>query len=314
MKAKLLFVLIQEHTDEDDNDYYSESTDSEYESSPLPVINVITNKSQKEFLLDLIGQIPDGELKKEYLEKLKQLILEEEDKTTKFTLNPTTSSLTNIYKQFPIPNPFQQITTKDLQQEISQLKTEVKYLKTEVLNLKTTYLTLEAKLALLQVTPANTAIPNTIPADITGKPEEEIPTQQFLQTISKITFQKWFSIVTLAVEDFSTNTVALIDSGADVNCIKRGIIPTKYCEKTNEGLSSANGTPLSISYKLNKGYIKTNDYCFKNTFLIVDNITSDLILGTQFLTQIYPFYVNESGLHTKIMGKTISFNFLTAAK
>ena len=46
----------------------------------------------------------------------------------------------------------------------------------------------------------------------------------------------------------------------------------------------------------------------------MDNITSDLILGTPFLTQIYPFYVNESGLHTNIMGKTISFNFLTAAK
>ena len=107
MKAKLLSILIQEHTDEDENDYYSESTDSEYESSPLPVINVITNKSQKEFLLDLIGQIPDGDLKKEYLKKLKQLILEEEDKTPKFTLNPSTSSLTNIYKQFPIPNPFQ---------------------------------------------------------------------------------------------------------------------------------------------------------------------------------------------------------------
>jgi len=34
----------------------------------------------------------------------------------------------------------------------------------------------------------------------------------------------------------------------------------------------------------------------------------------QFLTQIYPFYVNEVGLHTKIMGRTISFNFLTTAK
>jgi len=43
-------------------------------------------------------------------------------------------------------------------------------------------------------------------------------------------------------------------------------------------------------------------------------MTSDLILGTPFLTQIYPFYVNEIGLHTKIIGKTISFKFLTAAK
>jgi len=43
-------------------------------------------------------------------------------------------------------------------------------------------------------------------------------------------------------------------------------------------------------------------------------MTSDLILGTPFLAQIYPFYVNEIGLHTKIMGKIISFNFLTTAK
>jgi len=54
------------------------------------------------------------------------------------------------------------------------------------------------------------------------------------------------------VEDFSTNIVALIDRGADVNCIKRGIIPTKYCEKFNAGLASPNGTALNISYKLNK--------------------------------------------------------------
>jgi len=135
MKAKLLSVLLQEPTDksEAENDYYSDSVEFEYEFSPLPVINVITTtKSQKEFLLDLIGQIPDGELKKEYMEKLKQLILEEDDKTSKFTLNASTSSLTNIYKHFPIPNPFQQITTKDLQHEINQLKGEVKYLKKQL--------------------------------------------------------------------------------------------------------------------------------------------------------------------------------------
>jgi len=89
MKSKLLSLLIQEHTDksEEDNHYYSDSNESKYDSSPLPVINVITNKSQKEFLLDLIGQIPDGYLKKEYFKKLKALILEEDDKTPKFMLN-----------------------------------------------------------------------------------------------------------------------------------------------------------------------------------------------------------------------------------
>ena len=157
-------------------------------------------------------------------------------------------------------------------------------------------------------------IPQSMPVEISGILEAEIPTTQFLQTISKITFQKWYSIVTLVVEDISVNAIALIDSGANLNCIKGGVIPTKYCERTIEGLSSANGEPLIIRYKLNKGYTKNDGYCFKNAFLIVDNITNDLILGTPFLTQIYPFYVNETGVHTKIMGKAHIFYFLSAAK
>ena len=149
--------------------------------------------------------------------------------------------------------------------------------------------------------------------EISGIQGSEIPKTQCLQTFSKATFPKWYAVVKLVVIDFSINTIALIDSGADQNCIKGGIVPTKYCERTKEHLVSANGEPPSIRYKLNKGYIQNDDYCFKNIFLIVDNITNDVILGTPFLTQIYPFIVNENGLHTTLMGKPISFKFLTPA-
>jgi len=158
-----------------------------------------------------------------------------------------------------------------------------------------------------------TSIPPTLPLDIAGIPETEISDTQFLQSISKVTFQKWYSIVKLLIEDFSINAIALINGGADQNCIKRGIIPTKIFERTSEHLASANGEPLSVCYKLNKGYIQNNGYCFKNVFLVVENITNDKILETPFLTQIYPLYVNEIGVHTKIMGKPISFHFLSAA-
>ena len=50
----------------------------------------------------------------------------------------------------------------------------------------------------------------------------------------------------LVVNDFSINTVALINNGADQNCIKGGIIPTKFYEWTKEQLLSANGGPLNI--------------------------------------------------------------------
>ena len=62
--------------------------------------------------------------------------------------------------------------------------------------------------------------------------------------------------------------------------------------------------------KLNKGYIKNDNYCVKNVFLVGDNITHDVILGTPFLAQICPFRVNKTGIHTNVMGKPISFNFL----
>jgi len=134
------------------------------------------------------------------------------------------------------------------------------------MTLKTADLTIEAKLALLEAQKADLAIPQSIPVEISGIPDTEIPTPQFLQTISKIAFQKWYSIVTLVVEDISVNVITLIDSGADLNCIKGGVISTNYCERTNESLSSANGEPLSISYKLDKGYIKNDGYCFKIHF------------------------------------------------
>jgi len=82
-------------------------------------LNVITSKPQKEFLLNLITQIPDIETKRDYLEKLKGIILEEEERPLKFELGPSMfSSLTQIFDRYPITNPYQQITTKQLQTEI----------------------------------------------------------------------------------------------------------------------------------------------------------------------------------------------------
>jgi len=121
-------------------------------------------------------------------------------------------------------------------------------------------------------------------------------------------------MVKIVVNDISTNAIALIDSGVDQNRICEGIIPTNYCERTKEQLYRVNREPLNIGCKLNIGYIQNNGYCFKNIFLIVQNITHDIIVGTPFLAQIYPFYVNDSGVYTKIFDKQISFNFLSVAK
>ena len=42
----------------------------------------------------------------------------------------------------------------------------------------------------------------------------------------------------------------MIDSGADMNCIQEGLIPSKYFEKSIERLVSANGSQMKIKYEL----------------------------------------------------------------
>ena len=78
--------------------------------------------------------------------------------------------------------------------------------------------------------------------------------------------------------------VALVDSSADQNCIREGLIPTQYYEKSYEKLSGANGSNLNVKYKLSKAQICNQNYYFKNSFILVKNSSQNIILGTHFLT------------------------------
>ena len=71
---------------------------------------------------------------------------------------------------------------------------------------------------------------------------QEESSEKFLETINRINFQKWHSKVKIVIgKDFEFEVVALIDSGADLNYIQEGIIPSKYFKKTKERLTSASG-------------------------------------------------------------------------
>ena len=75
----------------------------------------------------------------------------------------------------------------------------------------------------------------------------------------KMIFQKWYIEITLAVhKEFLLTVVALVDLGADMNCIQEGLIPSKYYESTTNLLTQANGDRLKISNKLTKTYIYNN--------------------------------------------------------
>ena len=44
--------------------------------------------------------------------------------------------------------------------------------------------------------------------------------------------------------------------------------------------------------------------------MLVQNMTEPLILGTPFITLLYPFQVNDEGVKITILGNTIFFSFI----
>ena len=67
--------------------------------------------------------------------------------------------------------------------------------------------------------------------------------------------------------------IALIDSGADMNCIQEGLIPVKYYEKTGQELFVTNKGKLKIEFKLQNVHICQNNYYFRTQFILVQNMT-----------------------------------------
>jgi len=173
----------------------------------------------------------------------------------------------------------------------------------DLCSLQTKDLELETRLTLIE----NRSSSSNVPL-------EDTPTdQQFVSTINQIHFQKWYIPITLKIKDsFEFNTIALLDSGADQNCIKEGLIPCIYYERTKEQLHCTNGMALQVKYKLLNAYICNQGYCFKDSFILVRYISQEVILGTAFLIQIYPFKIDQIGVHTESMETIISFKFVTS--
>ena len=57
-------------------------------------------------------------------------------------------------------------------------------------------------------------------------PDKQTPIKSFINTISKIDFQRWYTNVKVIIEDFKVEMTTLIDSEVDMNCIQEGLIHT----------------------------------------------------------------------------------------
>ena len=144
---------------------------------------------------------------------------------------------------------------------------------------------------------------------ITNQTSEELET--FVHSMTIVQKQRWYTKITLKINpDFQSTFIALIDSGAYLNYIHKGLIPTVYFVKTSQRLSIASNDPLKVQYKIPQGHICKNGICIKTSFLLVKNISHQIVLRTPFLTQLYLFSIDSQGLKTKYNNQEILFEFI----
>ncbi|GAV79132.1 hypothetical protein CFOL_v3_22597, partial [Cephalotus follicularis] len=105
-------------------------------------------------------------------------------------------------------------------------------------------------------------------------------------------------------------TIALIDSGAQLNCIQKELIPTKFFEKTEPKLSIVNGENLRVRFKISDVHMFNGGIYIKQSFILVkDNLDIGIILAQPFLEIIKPFKVKTEGITTKLFQRKILFTF-----
>jgi hypothetical protein len=309
------------------SDYHSFSDDSSENQIEIGCtdncckrINVITKElPEEDLLIDLIGKIEDFQLKQQYVKKLKQLLVQQSKKPqcTRpiIDLNATIERFSRKQKE---------VTLQDLQQEINLIKQDIIKLKDNdkklkdsitILQLKDSFENFEDEEKHNQSSDEAPEL-NSKNFHSTSDQEEDDhqecdPESNRLSIINQINIQKWHAKVKLIIDDFEIEVTALIDTGADLNCIQENLIPTRYYQKTIEQLSSANGSRMRIKYKLPQVEVCQDKVCFKTSFVLVQNLTDKVILGVPFICLLYPFTTNCEGITTKPFGQKVIFKFLT---
>ena len=139
------------------------------------------------------------------------------------------------------------------------------------------------------------------------KSDDEI---RYCNLLNKIIPIKWHTKVKIIIEKYEIEVIVLVDTGADLNCIQEGLIPTKYFEKSTERLNSTNESQMIIKYEINNAHVCKDKVCFKTSFVLVKNWNDKVIPRLSFIQLLYPFTTEEDGITTTPFGQPVKFNFL----
>ncbi|KAL6313144.1 hypothetical protein AAG906_026091 [Vitis piasezkii] len=110
------------------------------------------------------------------------------------------------------------------------------------------------------------------------------------------------------VNDNETDTFLNTVRAAE-NCLQEGLVPIPLCEESSMSLFGADSKRFTTKYKLTDVHIRNHDVCIKQTFILVKNLNEKALLGIPFLSSIYPMWVDNQGIRTKLCDKEILFEF-----
>ena len=289
-------------------------------------INVL-DQSDYSLIIGMIDSIEDPILKANFIRQVQQKITKTSTHPSKPVEEnkPVTSSIVpdfdqNVLRKFHDNQ--KKITIPDLQKEIQTIKKEIKDLKIFTQKLQqsledSTRVNCKPKSKQPSFKSSSDSDSDNISksgpeqtlANILCKNETE-HTADIINTNKAFRIQKWYCDIDIRISsDYNLRVNALIDSGADQNCIKEGLVPTKYLEKTTESLYGANKQKLDISYKLTNARVCNSGVCYNSSFLMVKTLSQNVILGLPFLYLITPFTTTNEGLVTEYLGKEILFPF-----
>jgi hypothetical protein len=197
----------------------SEFSDTNYISSNFSSSNKLNHmncsvltktEKQEDLLMTLISKIENHELKEKYLKKLKKTMIKDVNKPSKSKI-----SLDETLKEFS-KQKSKVATVSDLQYEISIIKKDIVDLKKDLHNLK-----IDNKNLKQDQNSDNDDNKSDHSYEEESNNTLNSNDDKIISLINKVILPKWYAKVRIVVaQDYAFDVIALIDSGADLNCIQ----------------------------------------------------------------------------------------------
>lgn len=99
-------------------------------------------------------------------------------------------------------------------------------------------------------------------------PNSSISILKYVTSMDKVISLKWYSIITFVIyKSFRFSIEILVNFRAGINCINKGVVPTKYFSKTSQDLQSATDQLMKIQYKVSGAALIQDEVCFETPFV-----------------------------------------------